>query len=103
MEGGISGKSSEGSKVDAALFRKAKSLPGIRDSRKARGSGSMRRAFRGVSFKVDWIVTASGISASDEWAVMTAGVCNGVSMLLRVAVNNVLCPCAYISAVLYVL
>jgi hypothetical protein len=91
MEGGITGKSSEGSKADAVLFREAKSLPGIKDSRKARGSGSMRRAFRWVSFKVDWVVTASGISVSGEWAVKTTGVCNEVSMLLRVAENNVRC------------
>jgi hypothetical protein len=64
IEGGITGKSSEGSKADAVLFREAKVLPGINDSRNARGSDSMRRAFKGVSVKFDWVGTASDISVS---------------------------------------
>jgi hypothetical protein len=91
MEGGISGKSSEGSKADAVLFRETKSLPGIKDSRRARGSDSMKRAFRRVTFKVDWGAIASGISASGEWSVLTAGVFAGVSMLLCVVENDVRC------------
>ena len=64
IDDGITGNSSDGIKAEAVLFKEAKVLPGTNDSRKARGFASTRRAFKGVSVKVDWVGTASDISIS---------------------------------------
>lgn len=59
-------------------------LPGATDSRKARGTGSRRRAFRVTSCILVGLLAASVISAVGGGDIFwAAGVCAGVSMWLN--------------------
>jgi hypothetical protein len=82
MEDGISGRLDEESKAAAWLFRETKSLLGATVSRKARGVGSIRRAFKVTAHTSVELVVASVISAVGGGEIFwAAGVCSGVSML----------------------
>ena len=72
----------EESTAAAWLFRVTKSLPEATVSRKARGVGSRRRAFRVTSHILVGFVAASVISAGGGGEIFwVAEVCAGVSML----------------------
>ena len=81
MDGGISGRSGIVSKVAAWEFNDAKALSGAIVFKKARGAGSIRRAFKMVISPMGlWV--ASVISVVGFRVVSwVAGVCSETSML----------------------